>query len=74
MIARDIVNTDFKTVSPTDSIADAVNAFHKASVTAERKIFGLMVTDKLVSGVYNPSTSQSCNRNTTRRIIPATFR
>ncbi len=46
MIARDIVNTDFKTVSPTDSIADAVNAFHKASVTAERKVFGLMVTDK----------------------------
>jgi len=40
------MNTDFQTVSSTDSITEAVNAFHNASVSVERKIFGLMVTDK----------------------------
>ena len=45
MIARDIMNTDFHTVSPKDTIAEAVNSFHKTSLAAKRKIFGLMVTD-----------------------------
>jgi len=46
MIARDIMNTDFQTLTPTDTLAEAVNCFYKAGAAAKRKVFGLMVTDK----------------------------
>lgn len=45
MIARDIMNTDFHTLRPSDTLAEAVTCFYKASAAAKRKVFGLMVTD-----------------------------
>ncbi|MGC8491497.1 MAG: HPP family protein [Syntrophobacteraceae bacterium] len=46
MIARDIMNTRFHTLSPSDTIAEAVNMFHTASLEEGKRIFGLMVIDR----------------------------
>jgi len=46
MIARDIMQTEFHTLSPSDTIAEAVETFHLASETEKKKVFGLMVTDR----------------------------
>lgn len=46
MIARDIMNTNFQTLRPKDTLAEAVNCFYKASAALKRKVFGLMVTDE----------------------------
>jgi CBS domain-containing protein len=40
------MTTKFHTLRPDMSIADAVKAFRKASENEERKVFGIMVTDK----------------------------
>ena len=45
MIARDIMQTGFNTLSPSDTIAEAVKYFQPASGSEKKKIFGLMVTD-----------------------------
>jgi CBS domain-containing protein len=45
MIARDIMQTRFHTLSPGDTIAEAVKYFESASESENKKIFGLMVTD-----------------------------
>ena len=45
MIARDIMQTIFHTLSPDDTIAEAVKCFQSASASEKKKIFGLMVTD-----------------------------
>ncbi len=46
MNARDIMNTRFHTLSPSDTIAEAVNMFHTASLEEGKRIFGLMVIDR----------------------------
>jgi CBS domain-containing protein len=51
MIARDIMQTEFHTLSPGDTIAQAVKYFESAGESEKKKIFGLMVTgpsDRLV--------------------------
>ena len=45
MIALDIMQTGFQTLSPSDTIAEAVSTFHLASELEKKKVFGLMVTD-----------------------------
>ena len=45
MIARDIMQTIFHTLSPGDTISEAVKYFESASESENKKIFGLMVTD-----------------------------
>lgn len=45
MKARDIMQTGFHTLSPGDTIAEAVQCFQTASASEKKKIFGLMVTD-----------------------------
>ena len=45
MIARDIMQTQFHTLSPGDTISKAVRCFETASNAEKKKIFGLMVTD-----------------------------
>jgi CBS domain-containing protein len=46
MIARDIMQTKFHTLSPMDTIAEAVKHFQIASEDGHKKVFGLMVTDE----------------------------
>lgn len=46
MIARDIMQTRFHTLSPRETIAEAVKQFHTAIADEQRKVFGLMVTDE----------------------------
>lgn len=46
MYARDIMSPRFHTLSPTNSIAEAVKMFHIASVEEQKRIFGLMVIDE----------------------------
>ncbi len=46
MIARDVMQTDFHTLSPEDTIAEAVKRFQTASEAEQKKVFGLMVTDE----------------------------
>lgn len=46
MNARDIMNTRFHTLSPSNTIAEAVNMFHTASREEGKRIFGLMVIDQ----------------------------
>ena len=43
--ARDVMDTDFHTVRPENTIAEAVKAFKQASEQRRQKVFGLMVTD-----------------------------
>jgi CBS domain-containing protein len=45
MIARDIMQTGFHTLSPRDTIAEAVRYFQSAVEDEGKKVFGLMVTD-----------------------------
>jgi CBS domain-containing protein len=45
MIARDIMQTQFHTLSPGDTISEAVWCFETASEAEKKKIFGLMVTN-----------------------------
>jgi len=44
--ARDIMATDFHTLAPDMTIADAVGMFRRAGQREKRKIFGMMVTDE----------------------------
>ncbi len=44
MIARDIMQTRFHTLSPRDTIAEAVKHFQIAIEDEQKKVFGLMVT------------------------------
>ena len=46
MIARDIMQTGFHTLSPGDTIAEAVKRFQTATDAEKKKVFGLMVTDE----------------------------
>ena len=46
MIARDIMQTKFHTLSPRDTIAEAVKHFQIAIEDEQKKVFGLMVTDQ----------------------------
>ena len=46
MIAREIMQTRFHTLSPGDTIAEAVKHFQTAIEDEQRKVFGLMVTDE----------------------------
>ncbi len=46
MIARDIMQTRFHTLSPRDTIAEAVKHFQIAIEDEQKKVFGLMVTDE----------------------------
>ena len=46
MIAREIMQTRFHTLSPHDTIAEAVKHFQLALEDEHKKIFGLMVTDE----------------------------
>ncbi len=46
MYARDIMSPRFHTLSPANSIAEAVKMFHIASVDEQKRIFGLMVIDE----------------------------
>lgn len=45
MIARDLMQTRFHTLSPQNTIAEAVKCFQTAGEAEKKKIFGLMVTD-----------------------------
>ncbi len=45
MIASDIMQTRFHTLSPENTIAEAVKCFQTAGDSEKKKIFGLMVTD-----------------------------
>jgi len=46
MIAREIMQTRFHTLSPQNTIAEAVQHFQQAIEDERKKIFGLMVTDE----------------------------
>jgi CBS domain-containing protein len=46
MIARDIMKARFHTLSPSDTIAEAVKHFQIALEDEQKKVFGLMVTDE----------------------------
>ena len=46
MIARDIMQTFYHTLTPQLSIAEAVRTFQSASESEGKKVFGLMVTDE----------------------------
>jgi CBS domain-containing protein len=45
MIAREIMQTRFQTLSPRNTIAEAVKHFQRANADKQKKVFGLMVTD-----------------------------
>ena len=45
MFAREFMDTQFHTLHPRQSIAEAVAAFQRASEMEKKKIFGMMVTD-----------------------------
>ncbi len=44
--ARDVMTTSFHTLSPENTIAEAVKLFRKATEEEKQKVFGMMVTDK----------------------------
>ncbi|MDR3568323.1 MAG: CBS domain-containing protein [Syntrophobacteraceae bacterium] len=46
MYARDIMSPRFHTLSPTNTIAEAVGMFHVASKEEGKRVFGLMVIDE----------------------------
>ena len=46
MIARDVMQKKFHTLSPGDTIAEAVGNFQIAIKDEQKKVFGLMVTDE----------------------------
>ncbi len=43
--ARDVMTTSFHTLSPHNTIAEAVRLFRKATEEEKQKVFGMMVTD-----------------------------
>ncbi len=43
--ARDIMSTNFHTISPDIHVSEAVTTFKEASLQEQRKIFGMMVLD-----------------------------
>lgn len=45
MYAKDFMDTEFHSLHPWQSIADAISAFKNASQREGKKIFGMMVTD-----------------------------
>jgi CBS domain-containing protein len=45
MFASDVMTTQFMTLKPEDTIAQAVNRFQEASIRQDKHVFGLMVTD-----------------------------
>ena len=45
MLASDVMTTQFMTLKPEDTIAQAVNRFQEASGKQGKNVFGLMVTD-----------------------------
>ena len=45
MFAGDVMTTQFLTLKPEDTIAEAVNRFQAASRQQGKNVFGLMVTD-----------------------------
>jgi Mg/Co/Ni transporter MgtE len=45
MLAREIMETHFQTLTPEHTISQAVHEFHRATQAQGKKIFGLMVTD-----------------------------
>ena len=45
MFASDVMTTQFITLKPENTIAEAVNRFQAASRQQEKNVFGLMVTD-----------------------------
>ena len=46
MLAREIMQTEFDTLSPGDTIAAAVRHFKPVDGANRRRVFGLMVTDE----------------------------
>ena len=46
MYAGDFMDTQFHTLHPQQSIAEAFAAFQKASEIEKKKVFGMMVTDE----------------------------
>ena len=46
MIAREIMQTRFHTLTPHDTIAEAVKHFQPELEDGQKKVFGLMVTDE----------------------------
>ncbi|MDY0040963.1 MAG: CBS domain-containing protein [Desulforhabdus sp.] len=44
--AKDLMTTKFHALRPDMSVADAVKSFKEASENEERKVFGIMVTDR----------------------------
>ena len=46
MIAREIMQTRFHTLSPRDTVAEAVKHFQTAIDDDRKRVFGLMVTDE----------------------------
>ena len=44
--AKDVMTTNFHTLSPDISIWEAVSRFKQATHAEDRRIFGMMVTDK----------------------------
>ena len=45
MLAKEVMDTQFRTLSPGTSILDAVQLFRSESERSGRKVFGMMVTD-----------------------------
>ena len=45
-MAKDVMTTNFHTLSPHTTIAEAVMLFRKASEEESQKVFGMMVTDE----------------------------
>ena len=46
MIARDIMQVQFHTLLPSNTIEEAVKGFQTAIAAEQKKVFGLMVTDE----------------------------
>lgn len=46
MLARDIMDTQFHTLKPSDTVSHAVRRFQGASREEKKNIYGLMVTDE----------------------------
>ena len=44
MHASDVMTTRFRTLSPRDTIAEAVNRFNTASREQQKNVFGLVAT------------------------------
>ncbi len=44
--ARDVMTTSFHTLSPENTVAEAVRMFRKATLEEKQKVFGMMVTDR----------------------------